>query len=420
MFADNDIQQNFSSFSPGFWFFTENVFKIDEQMKKIFHFASNEIKLEDFLKGIDKKSADFMRTFFASSDMNILKLKVTTLENSNNYILIQGSVIERDTKGKALCCSGYCIELKTQFSFPRLLHSNELGEWDWNGISGECQFCDNYHLMLGYAPQDIDFPKSFDEWVKIVHPDDRDAVEFQKQLSMNPEFGDKFECFVRLRHKNGHYVWTIGKGFVTQRNHLGHAVSLYGTNQSLEIIQKKYESALQKISMDPLTNTYTRDFFTKKWKDIQNSNNFPISFLYIDICYLKMVNDTLGHDVGDEMILKAVKIIDQTIQMTKFIIRMGGDEFLVILPNCTAELAAVCINNVTKAQSHYEDGKIPCVFAMGKSLLTGKASLKETISAAEREMQKNKEQTRQEARAILLYYIESIKKKKIEYHDTRI
>lgn len=420
MLIDDDVQQQFSSFSPGFWIFTENVFKIDEQLKKIFHLASNEITLENFLNSIDKKTADFLRTFFSSSETELLNIKFTTKNNPNTYFLMQGSVILRDTGKNAPCCSGYCIELESQFAVPRLLYANEFCEWEWNAISGECQFCDNYHALLGYAPDDNDFPKTFEDWVELVHPDDLDAIEFQRQLSMNPEAGDKFECSVRLRHKDGHYVWTLGKGFVTQRNHLGHAIALYGTNQSLEVIQKKYDNALQKINMDPLTHTYTRDFFSKKWKDIENSNIYPISFLYIDICYLKMVNDLLGHDIGDEMLLKAVKIIEQTIQMTKFIIRMGGDEFLVILPNCTTELAAACINNLSKALSHYEDGKIPSVFAMGKSLMTNKSSLKETISAAEREMQSNKEKTRQEDRAILLYYIEGIKKKKIDYHDTRI
>lgn len=418
MLIDN-TQEHFSSFSPGFWIFTENVFKIDEQMKKIFNFTSNEVELEDFLNAIDKKSADFLRSFISSSAINILNIKFTRKYDTDNYLLMQGSAIKRDANESALYCSGYCIELQSQFSVPRLLSSNEVGEWEWNGISGECLFCDNYHSMLGYGPED-NFPKTFDEWVDIVHPDDLDAIEFQRQLSINPEFGDKFECSVRLKHKDGHYVWTIGKGFVTQRNHIGHAISLYGTNQSLEIIQKKYENALQKISMDPLTHTYTRDFFSKKWKDIQNSNNYPISFLYIDICYLKMVNDTLGHNTGDEMILKAVKIIEQTIQMTKFIIRMGGDEFLVILPNCTSELASACIKNLIKAKSHCGDYKIPTVFAIGKSLMSSKTSLKETISAAEREMQKNKEQSRDDDRVVLLSYIESIKKEKIEYQDTRI
>lgn len=132
-----------------------------------------------------------------------------------------------------------------------------------------------------------------------------------------------------------------------------------------------------------------------------------------------MVNDILGHDVGDEMILESVKLIEQNIQLAKFVIRMGGDEFLVILPNCTAELASVCINNLAKAKSRCED-TIPTVFATGKSLMTDKTSLKEAISNAEKEIQHNKIQTHNENRAVLLSYIEKIKNKKIEYHDTRL
>lgn len=76
----DDIQQNFSSFSPGFWVFTENIFKVDEQMKKIFHLASNEIGMEDFLNILDERSENFMRAFLASSEINILNLKVKTLK----------------------------------------------------------------------------------------------------------------------------------------------------------------------------------------------------------------------------------------------------------------------------------------------------------------------------------------------------
>lgn len=258
----SDIQQQISSFSPGFWFFDGKVFKLDEQMKKIFQLKVNEITLENFLNIIDKRSSDFIRKFFSSFYGDTLRHKFTMGENIGKYILIQGSTMNRDADGRVTCCSGYCIELKTQFSIPRLFHSNELGMWEWNGISGECQFCDNYHSMLGYGPGDT-FPETFEEWVKIVHPDDLDAVEFQRQLAIYPEFGDDFECSIRLRHKKGHYVWTIGKGFVSQRDHLGHAISLRGTNQGIEVIRKKYDEALQKSIIDPLTNSYTRDFFQK-------------------------------------------------------------------------------------------------------------------------------------------------------------
>lgn len=83
-------------------------------------------------------------------------------------------------------------------------------------------------------------------------------------MAFHPEYGDTFECSLRLRHKDGHYIWTIGKGFVSQRDHLGHAVYLRGTNQNIEIIRKKYEKSLQEARRDSLTNCYSRDFFKGK------------------------------------------------------------------------------------------------------------------------------------------------------------
>lgn len=411
--------QQMTSFSPGFWLFDGEIFKFDSQMQKIFQLDSHEITLENFLRLIDEKSADYLRKFFSSFHEDVLTLKFSTTGNAVKYILIQGSILDRDPRGRAIRCSGYCIELKTQFSVPRLFHSNELGNWEWNGISGECQFCDNYRAMLGYAPGEA-FPKTFEEWVRIVHPEDLEGVDFQRQLAIYPEFGDSFECSIRLRHKKGHYIWTIGKGFVAQRNHLGHALHIRGTNQSVEIIRRTYENSLQKITLDPLTGVYSRDFFKKKWNDVLNSDVYPISFLYIDICGLKMVNDTLGHELGDSMILTAVEIIDEVIQMPKFIVRMGGDEFLVVLPNCTSELAAECIKNLKKAQSQRVDQAIPVLFSIGKASMIIKTGLSEIVAAAEREMQRNKEHSRREDRAALLAWIEQRTGKKVTYVDTRI
>lgn len=60
-----------------------------------------------------------------------------------------------------------------------------------------------------------------------------------------------------------------------------------------------------------------------------------ISLCFIDINGLKMVNDTLGHDTGDELILTVVNVIKQVIRETDCIIRLGGDEFLIVFANTT-------------------------------------------------------------------------------------
>lgn len=413
------IKQQLTPFSPGFWFFDGHSVKMDEQARTLLQLDSPEVALEDFLKIIDESSADFLRKFSSSLHADTLVLKFTMKHSPEKWILIQGGVLNRDSSGRVACCSGYCVELRTKFSFPRLFQANEMGIWEWNGITGECRFCESYRAMLGYDAREH-FPVTFEEWATIVHPDDLDAVDFQRELAIHPEFGDSFECSIRLRHKNGHYVWTIGSGFVTQRNYLGHAVALRGTNQSVEIIRQKYETSLRDAKLDPMTRMYNRDFFKKEWLEILQSNVFPISFLYIDICGLKMVNDTLGHAQGDRMILTAAELVDKVIQMPKFSIRMGGDEFLIILPNCTAALAAECAKNLKKAQLLRGDQEFPVLFAAGTSSMIIKAELREFISAAEREMQRNKEHSRREDRAFLLDYIERFRGERVSYTDDRI
>lgn len=413
------LEQQLSSFSPGFWFFDGQCFRLDAQMQLLLQVETSELALEAFLQEIDPRGANFLRRFFSSLHEEVLAIKFATTGKSKRNLLMQGGILARDAEGGVTCCAGYCIELKTQFSIPRVLHSRALGIWEWNGISGECHFCEDYRRMLGYAPDDP-FPQTFEEWITLVHPEDLDVVDFQRKLAVYPELGDNFECSVRLRHKDGHYIWTIDKGFVSQRNHLGHAVSLRGITQNIEIMRKKYEESLQEAMRDSLTNCYSRDFFKNKWSELLRSDVYPLCFLYIDICGLKMINDLLGHDFGDKVIVAAVAIIERTIQMPKFIIRMGGDEFLVVLPNCTSELASECMKNLKKVAALRADTDVPVLFSIGHSSMIFKSPLRESIQSAEREMQRNKEIAREADRLQLIAFIERIKGEEVHYTDTRL
>jgi diguanylate cyclase (GGDEF)-like protein len=70
-----------------------------------------------------------------------------------------------------------------------------------------------------------------------------------------------------------------------------------------------------------------------------NRRKNKVSLCFIDINGLKKVNDTLGHDAGDELILTVVNVIKQVIRETDFIIRMGGDEFIIVFVNISIEEA---------------------------------------------------------------------------------
>ncbi len=98
---------------------------------------------------------------------------------------------------------------------------------------------------------------------------------------------------------------------------------------------------LKDLSMkDKLTDTYNRrylDVFIKNSIPQALRSNIPYSLMMVDIDYFKMVNDTYGHDAGDIVIKELVKTIKEDIRSSDVIIRFGGEEFLVLLYNCTKE-----------------------------------------------------------------------------------
>lgn len=424
MFHTSKDEHVHAPFSPGFFLYNNGMFFLDEKAKSIFDSVLGRISRDKFLSMLDGDAHSLFLKILKSEEFGNVVIINALTGNSGAVkpVLIQGAVLDRNEEGGAVSFSGYCAEVKNEFSVPRIYNAAEIGLWEWDGVSGKCNFCRDYHRMLGYDWPRESLPDSFEGWKKLVHPEDVEAVLFQEKLSRDQRAGDKFECFIRLRHKNGEYIWTIGKGFVAQRDHLGRAISIRGTNQNIDIVQKNCEKTLERSFRDYLTNCYNRTFFKEYWEKVTTDGGWPISFLYVDICGLKMVNDLLGHDVGDKMILRLVNIMESVIQMSKYIIRMGGDEFLVVLPECGMELIAECEKNLNKYMKFKNEGKdIPVVFSVGSSSLYGKEdSLEDAIHAAERRMQRHKEATRREDLLFLKSYIEAVKNTEVAYQDSRL
>jgi len=122
-----------------------------------------------------------------------------------------------------------------------------------------------------------------------------------------------------------------------------------------EIVSKKLMQVLEKSARtDPLTGLFNRKFLEESIdKIVQQSKRTNISYgiLMVDIDFFKMVNDTYGHDVGDE----AIKIIANTLventRDSDYVIRYGGEEFVVLLYNCDAKYILKISENIRIAFS---------------------------------------------------------------------
>lgn len=68
---------------------------------------------------------------------------------------------------------------------------------------------------------------------------------------------------------------------------------------------------------------------------LSNINNENLVICFVDVDGLKIINDNFGHEEGDKLLINATKILKESIRKTDFIIRMGGDEFLIVFPETT-------------------------------------------------------------------------------------
>ncbi len=104
------------------------------------------------------------------------------------------------------------------------------------------------------------------------------------------------------------------------------------------IVSKKLMQILNKMArVDQLTGMYNRkylDEFADKGISQALRTKTPYGILMVDIDFFKMINDTYGHDVGDEAIRIIARVIKDTIRKSDIAIRFGGEEFLVLLHNC--------------------------------------------------------------------------------------
>ena len=132
-------------------------------------------------------------------------------------------------------------------------------------------------------------------------------------------------------------------------------------NEAASIIEAKYTLNLMKQSSitDQLTGLYNRRYLEEILDKIAASairEKSLLGVLMIDIDYFKKVNDTLGHDAGDEVLSQLAKVLVNTVRDSDFVVRFGGEEFIVILQNVKTEEGIIKV--AEKIRETFKDLKI--------------------------------------------------------------
>ncbi len=120
-----------------------------------------------------------------------------------------------------------------------------------------------------------------------------------------------------------------------------------------EIKIKKLNKELQQmVHTDPLTGAKNRLAFIKRiTEEIERAKRYeaPLSIIMFDIDHFKKINDTYGHNVGDNVLKGMVKIVEEHLRKSDNLYRTGGEEFIVILSNTDIEKAEIVAEKIREA-----------------------------------------------------------------------
>lgn len=136
----------------------------------------------------------------------------------------------------------------------------------------------------------------------------------------------------------------------------GHVIGAVFVSEDINKEKKQESEMTYKIEHDYLTGVFNRAAFEK----IVLSQSGSLAFLMADVDHFKTYNDTYGHDIGDRILCKVARLLQETFRNVDYVFRFGGDEFAVLLPDCTLEnnfpAAVSKVEEINKALSHPTDG----------------------------------------------------------------
>jgi diguanylate cyclase (GGDEF)-like protein/PAS domain S-box-containing protein len=213
------------------------------------------------------------------------------------------------------------------------------GLWDWDLTKDKIYFSPRWKSMLGWEEHEIgDSPE---EWFSRIHPDDVERVRADICAYLD-ELAAHYEDEYRILHRDGNYLWMLGRAF-TVRDENGKAYRMAGSQT--DITRGKVVDVLtglpnRVLFMDRLGRAFDR---ARRRKDK------TLALIFLDLDDFKLVNDSLGHLVGDQLLVAIAGRLESTVRsgdsVARFgrnqtIARLGGDEFTILLEEIPGVLDA--------------------------------------------------------------------------------
>ncbi len=185
------------------------------------------------------------------------------------------------------------------------------------------------------------------DWPRFFHPEEL-KEDFEAYDAYVKDKTGLFEMERQYTRPDGNNVWlhlTLAQLHVEDASAHSHMWLL----QDITERKQKEAEVVYLTYHDVLTGMFNRTYMEKERQRLNTAEYLPLSVILGDVNGLKLVNDAFGHDEGDYLLTEVSQILSNCLREQDVIARIGGDEFLVLLPKTDSETVAQIVSNINKA-----------------------------------------------------------------------
>jgi diguanylate cyclase (GGDEF)-like protein/PAS domain S-box-containing protein len=305
--------------------------------------ATFDVKAENFIGkelGFMESSpgfADFVREFINSSlKESSVEITARVGEFLRSYLV----VAQKYAQDQAAVVVGIDITdrlaveealRESQERYALAMQGANDGLWDWNLRTNQIYFSSRWKEILGYRQEEIG--NSPEEWFDRAHPEERDWLKAQLTAHLDG-LTPHFEVEHRMRHKEGHYCWILSRGLAV-RDADQVAYRMAGSQTDITERKRAEQQLLHDALHDGLTGLPNRALVLDRLgQAIEWSKRHPqhcFAVLLLDVDRFKIINDSLGHVVGDQLLVAIAHRLETCLRPGDTLARLGGDEFTILM-----------------------------------------------------------------------------------------
>ena len=198
------------------------------------------------------------------------------------------------------------------------------GLWDWDLKTETIYFSPRWKAMIGYGEDEIQ--DTFSEWLDRIHPEERARVQHELSAHLSGDTAH-FQSEFRLLHKNGQYRWFRSRGLAMR----GENEQPYRIAGSLTDITDYFlarEQLVHDTLHDALTGLPNRVLFMDRLgQSIKQAKRHPshrCAVLFLDLDRFKVINDSLGHLIGDQLLIEVARRLQGCLREEDTVAPAGG------------------------------------------------------------------------------------------------